>query len=153
MNSIDCRNIEKETESNTDYRRVIKTVEGMQLVLMSLNVGETIPCEVHKGAGAQFIRIESGLGRLTENGKPVCKLSNGLSLLIPNGLHHCIANTSKTLPMKLYSIYTPQQHAPAHRDIRQPKNDDEKKPITKKSVVKAPRPAIKKKGLKMKLQK
>lgn len=153
MESIDCRNIEIETESNTDYRRVIKTVDGMQLVLMSLNVGETIPCEIHEGKGAQFIRIESGLGKLTSNGKQVCKLYNGTSLLIPNGVHHCIANTSKALPMKLYSVYTPQQHAPTRRDVRQPKNDEKKDLITKKGDKKTPHRAIEKKEHKMKLRK
>lgn len=125
MNTVDCRNIEKDTEANKNYRQVVKTVDGMQLVLMSLNVGETIPCEVHKGVGAQFIRIESGTGKLTTNDKKVCRLSNGTSLLIPNGIKHCIENTSKTRAMKLYSIYTPPQHVANHRDVRQPNDEEE----------------------------
>jgi len=147
MNTVDCRNIEKETEKNVDYRKVIKTVDGMQLVLMSLNVGETIPCETHNGAGAQFIRIESGNGKLTTSDKNVCKLSTGTSLLIPNGIRHCIENTSKSQPMKLYSVYTPVQHASNRRDARQPKEEAEEKPTSK-----APRRAISKKHT-MKLRK
>lgn len=123
MSVVDCRNIEKETEANEKYRKVIHTVENMQLVLMSLNVGETIPCETHEGEGAQFIRIESGTGKLTANEKQVCRLTSGTSLLIPNGVYHCIENTSKTKPMKLYSVYTPPQHAANRQDLRQPKKE------------------------------
>ena len=144
MNSVDCRNIEKETEANLDYRKVIKTVDGMQLVLMSLEVGETIPCEVHKGVGAQFIRIESGTGKMTANDKQVCKLSSGTSLLIPNGVKHCIENTSKKSAMKLYSVYTPQQHAPNRRDTRQPqKDEDDVDDAPRRSIVKRKKHSMK----------
>ncbi len=134
MSFVDCRNIEKETETNGNYRKVVKTVEGMQLVLMSLNVGETIPCETHSGEGAQFIRVESGTGKLTANDSQKCRLSSGTSLLIPNGIHHCIENTSKTKPLKLYSVYTPPQHASNRQDARQPKKEPESR---KKTPVKA----------------
>lgn len=156
MNTVDCRNIEKDTEKNKDYRKVVKTVDGMQLVLMSLNVGETIPCEVHQSVGAQFIRIESGTGKLTTDDKGVCRLTNGTSLLIPNGIKHCIENTSKTTPMKLYSVYTPAQHAPNRRDARQPKEEEEEESPKRasKKVAKAPRKSIQKKQIHtMKLRK
>ena len=118
---IDYRNIEADTLKNSFYRQVVYTVggdarectdaprHGVQLVLMSLVVGETIPCEIHhKPSGAQFIRVESGSGTLTIDTKEqkslVYQLANGVSVTIPNGLNHCIANTSKTETLKQHTI-------------------------------------------------
>lgn len=55
--------IEKETVDNTDYRRVINTPGFMQLVLMSIPVGEDIELEMHPNVD-QFFRIEKGEGKI-----------------------------------------------------------------------------------------
>jgi len=125
---IDYRNIEQDTLKNKAYRRVVYTVDGtkkpatrgMQLVLMSLAVGESIPCEVHGDIGAQFIRIESGRGQLTINDQQRYTLTDGIAVTIPNGTRHCIENIDSKRPLKLYSIYTPPEHATARFDARQP---------------------------------
>jgi len=52
-------NIEKETEQNNNFRKVLFTGENEQLVVMSLKPGENIGMEVHPGVD-QFIRIEEG---------------------------------------------------------------------------------------------
>ena len=51
--------IEKLTEENADYRRVLYTARNMQLVLMALQPGE----EVHDD-GDQFFRVEKGQGEI-----------------------------------------------------------------------------------------
>jgi hypothetical protein len=61
--------IEKLTEENSDYRRVLYTGKYVQLVLMSLAPGEEIGEEVHKN-NDQFFRGEGerrGLDRRQTN--------------------------------------------------------------------------------------
>ncbi|MEG3194044.1 cupin domain-containing protein, partial [Lysobacter sp. D1-1-M9] len=53
--------IEKLTEDNTDFRRVLYTGKHMQLVLMAIKPGEDIGAEVHEGHD-QFFRVEAGSG-------------------------------------------------------------------------------------------
>ena len=52
-------NLEKKTISNKYYRRVVYTDKNIQLVFMSLEVGETIPREKHENI-TQFFRVEEG---------------------------------------------------------------------------------------------
>lgn len=97
-------NIERATIKNTKYRKILYTNEFQQVVLMSLEPGETIPMEVHHGS--QFIRIEHGRGYAIINGKRVV-LSDGISIVIPPHTPHFIAATSE---LKLYTIYSPPEH-------------------------------------------
>lgn len=118
----DHRNIEKETIKNKNYMKVLYTVKGnMQLVLMSLNPGEDIPEEIHNNI-TQFFRIESGMGYAKINGKRYT-LKDGFTLIIPPGSKHYIKNTSKTEPLKLYSIYSPEHHPNKKINKRQPLYD------------------------------
>ena len=61
-------NIEQETVSNKDYRRVIHTTDYSQLVLMRLKPGTEIGMELHEDVD-QFIRIEKGHARYSKNGE------------------------------------------------------------------------------------
>ena len=119
---VDYRNIEKDTETNNLYRKVIHTVPNkFQLVLMSLNVGEDIPAEVHEKQ-VQFIRIESGEGlAIVGPSKKRYKLKEGISITIPPKTRHYIKNTSEKDKLKLYTIYAPPDHPPNERNKRQPK--------------------------------
>jgi mannose-6-phosphate isomerase-like protein (cupin superfamily) len=115
---IDYRNIEKETLKNNNYRKVLYTVPGKnQLVLMSLNVGEDIPEEIHNNV-SQFFRIESGNGYALINNKKY-KLKDGVSLIVPPGVKHYIKNNSKKEKLKLYTLYSPEIHKQGHIDKRQ----------------------------------
>jgi len=133
--AVDFRNVEKETEDNTKYRNVVYTTPDsqMQLVLMSLKPGDTIPFEVHTDV-AQFVRVESGRGECrvrsafidpTNNEavkeSRVYKLRAGSSVLIPAGVEHEFRNTSATLDLKLYSVYAPAEHAPGLVQNTQPR--------------------------------
>ena len=120
MSRVDYRNIEKDTLKNKIYRDVLYTVpKKFQLVLMSLDVGEDIPEEVHSGH-VQFIRVESGTG-IAIVGRKKYKLFDGISITIPPGKKHYIKNTSKTEMLKMYTIYAPDEHPPRRKNKRQPK--------------------------------
>ncbi len=102
-------NIERDTLENENYRRVLFTGPHMQLVLMTLRPGEEIGSETHDEHD-QFIRVEAGSGivRLDEEEH---ELADGVSVVIPAGTLHNVINTSKSEPLRLYTIYTPPEHA------------------------------------------
>lgn len=103
------KSIEKDTNANSNFRKVIFTAKDMQLVLMSLKPGEDIGKEVHKTID-QFFRVESGEGEVEFNGKkfPIVKES---AFIVPQGTEHNVINTSKTEDLKLYSVYAPPRHS------------------------------------------
>lgn len=100
-------NLEKDTEENENFRKVLNTTEKSQLVVMSLLPHEDIGEEVHDVD--QFIRIEKGEGKAVLNGEE-SEIKDGFAVVIPAGTRHNIINTSNT-EMKLYTIYTPPEHA------------------------------------------
>lgn len=101
------QNIDKDTVGNNNYRKVVFTGKKLQLVLMSIPVGEEIGLETHKD-GDQFFRIEEGEGEFIINGK-THKVSADFAFTIPMGSEHNIKNVGKT-PLKLYTVYGPPQH-------------------------------------------
>lgn len=101
-------NIEERTLANEYFREVLFTAERMQLVVMTLQVGEEIGAETHDDVD-QFIRIEAGTGRAILDGEET-DLSDGVVVVIPAGSAHNIVNTSASEPLKLYTIYSPPQH-------------------------------------------
>ena len=101
-------NIEKDTLSNNNFRRVLYTGSKSQLVLMSLRPGEEIGEEVHETVD-QFFRFEKGDGIVVID-KIKQKVGNGDAVIVPAGARHNVINTSKTLDLKLYTIYSPPEH-------------------------------------------
>lgn len=101
-------NIERDTLENDDYRRVLFTGPNLQLVLMTLQPGDEIGLESHEGHD-QFIRVESGEGEAILDGRKH-KLEDGVSVVIPSGVQHNVVNTSKTQPLRLYTLYGPPEH-------------------------------------------
>ena len=99
--------IEKLTEENTDFRRVLYTGKHLQLVLMALQPGEAIGEEVHAGHD-QFFRIEAGQGEVLIDGTrhPV-KADD--AVIVPGGALHNVINTGAE-PLKLYTLYAPPEH-------------------------------------------
>ena len=100
--------IEKETEENNDFRRVLYTGRHSQLVLMSIKPGEEIGEETHDDVD-QFFRFEKGEGKVIIDNveHPV---SDGYGVIIPAGAKHNVINTSKRVNLKLYTIYSPPEH-------------------------------------------
>ncbi len=105
--------VEKATLSNKNYRQSIWTGDYMQLVLMTLEPGEIIDLEVHRGHD-QFIRVEKGkarvmMGLTEENLDFDKKVSDDWAVLIPAGYWHTIKNVGDS-KLKLYTIYGPPEH-------------------------------------------
>lgn len=101
-------NIEEKSLKNTYFREVLFTGPHSQLVVMALKPGEDIGMEVH-GDVDQFIRVEAGQGKAILDGVEHA-LADGSAVVIPAGTMHNVVNTSKTEPMKLYTVYTPPEH-------------------------------------------
>lgn len=101
-------NIEERTLENDNFREVLFTAPGIQLVLMTIGVGDEIGLETHDDVD-QFIRVESGEGKAILAGKEHA-LEDGSAVVIPRGTEHNIVNVSTSEPLKLYSIYTPPEH-------------------------------------------
>jgi mannose-6-phosphate isomerase-like protein (cupin superfamily) len=100
-------NIEKLTEENNDFRRVLYTGQNLQLVLMSLKPGEEIGAEVHEDRD-QFFRVEQGEGEVHIDGvRNKVKADDGI--IVPAGANHNVINTGKT-PLRLYTLYAPPEH-------------------------------------------
>ena len=101
--------LEAETMKNTDFRRVLYTSKYSQLVLMSLAPGEEIGEEVHEDHD-QFFRFEKGEGKVVIN-HVEHKIKDGSGVVVPAGALHNVINTSKRAALKLYTIYSPAEHA------------------------------------------
>jgi mannose-6-phosphate isomerase-like protein (cupin superfamily) len=99
-------NIEKLTQENDHFRRVLYTAAHSQLVLMSLAPGEDIGEEVHELD--QFLRIEHGTGKAVLDGVEH-EIGDGAAVVVPAGARHNIVNTGAE-PMKLYTLYSPPEH-------------------------------------------
>jgi mannose-6-phosphate isomerase-like protein (cupin superfamily) len=99
--------IEKATEDNSDFRRVLDTGHNLQLVVMAIPGGEEIGEEVHDDRD-QFFRIEAGEGEVWIDGvrHPV-KADDGI--VVPQGARHNVKATGGE-PLKLYTIYGPPEH-------------------------------------------
>jgi mannose-6-phosphate isomerase-like protein (cupin superfamily) len=101
--------IEKKAIDNKNFRQVLFTGPNSQLVLMSLAPGEDIGMETHDHVD-QFFRVEKGNGAAILDGKEHA-LKDGSAVVVPAGTKHNIVNRSKSEALKLYTIYTPPQHA------------------------------------------
>ena len=99
--------IEKLTEENTDFRRVLYTGHNMQLVLMSLKPGEEIGEEVHEDRD-QFFRVEMGKGEVLIDGKRHAVEADD-AIIVPAGARHNVVNKG-TEPLRLYTLYAPPEH-------------------------------------------
>ena len=101
-------NIEERTLANENFREVLFTSPGVQLVVMTLAPGEEIGLETHDDVD-QFIRVEAGEGKAILDGAEHA-LEDGSAVVIPAGTEHNVLNVSRSEPLKLYSIYTPPEH-------------------------------------------
>ncbi len=101
-------NLEEITQNNTDFRRVLYTGKGSQLVLMCLPPMVEIGTETHP-ENDQFFRFESGKGKVTINGVEY-EVADGDSVVVPMGAVHNVENLSDAEPLKFYTIYSPAHH-------------------------------------------
>jgi len=100
-------NIEKLTEENADFRRVLYTGHNLQLVLMAIQPGDEIGEEVHDDRD-QFFRIEGGEGEIWIDG--AChKVKADDGVIVPQGARHNVVSMGAE-PLRLYTIYGPPEH-------------------------------------------
>ena len=114
-------NIEKDTLENSNFRKVLYTGKHLQLVLMSLKVGEEIGEETHLH-NDQFFRFESGIGKCIIDGNEY-KVKEGDVIVVPAGAKHNVINAG-SIELKMYTLYGPPNHE--NGTIRKTKADAEK---------------------------
>jgi mannose-6-phosphate isomerase-like protein (cupin superfamily) len=101
--------IETQTLRNAWFRQVLFTGEHAQLVVMCLQPGEEIGREMHPNVD-QFFRIEQGEASFVLGENEEHLVRDGDAVVVPAGTYHNVMNTSRTLPLRLYTIYSPPNH-------------------------------------------
>jgi len=106
-------NIERLTLRNNKFRQVLKTGNQLQVVLMSIAPNTSIGLEVHKNVD-QFFRIEKGRARF-DHGPSKTNLKSKMvkesdAMFVPAGTWHNVTNTSRSTPLRLYTLYAPPNH-------------------------------------------
>lgn len=102
--------IEDRTLENTCFRKVLYTAGHVQLVVMCLQPGEDIGAEVHPQVD-QFFRVERGQATFVFDRKEERHVRAGDAVIVPAGTHHNVINDSDSVPLQLYTIYSPPNHA------------------------------------------
>ncbi|MGL5262928.1 MAG: cupin domain-containing protein [Bacteroides sp.] len=105
--------IDDYTLKNTNFRTTLWTGKNLQVTLMSIPVGGEVGLEVHHDLD-QFLRIEDGQGKVmmgdAEDQLDFVRMAEeDDAVFVPAGKWHNIVNTGDE-PLKLYSIYAPQEH-------------------------------------------
>ena len=94
---------------NDAFRRVLFTTERSQLVLMSLEPGGEIGEEVHGGVDQVLVFVEGRGEAIVEATRQ--SVGPGIVVVVPAGARHNFV-ASAGAPLKLYTVYTPPEHAP-----------------------------------------
>jgi mannose-6-phosphate isomerase-like protein (cupin superfamily) len=94
-------------KDNEYFRHVLFTGLHSQLVVMALRPGEEIGEEVHEVD--QFIYAVKGEGEAILAGT-VTSFEKGEALCVPAGSVHNVRNSGEEA-MKLFTVYSPPQHA------------------------------------------
>jgi mannose-6-phosphate isomerase-like protein (cupin superfamily) len=122
--------IEKLTENNADFRRVLFTGSHVQIVAMSLAANEDIGAETHDVDQCFFFVEGEGQAVLADKVSPV---KEDAVVCVPAGMRHNIRNTGKK-PLKLFTSYSPPQHpAGTIHHTKQDAQQAERKAETKPS--------------------
>ena len=105
--------MDKLTEENTEFRKVTKTGNHMQLVVMHVEPTKEIGREVHPHTD-QFVRIEHGSGKVEYKYGSGDKwvhhpISENSAVFVPAGTWHNFIADADT-PLKLYTLYAPPEH-------------------------------------------
>jgi mannose-6-phosphate isomerase-like protein (cupin superfamily) len=100
-------NIIKDTQVNTDFRKVLFTGTRSQLVIMNILPGGEVGDEVHTYT-EQTLFFLSGTGKAILNGKESSIVAGDVVVVTP-GTEHNFINTG-TVPLKIYTVYAPPNH-------------------------------------------
>jgi mannose-6-phosphate isomerase-like protein (cupin superfamily) len=106
-------NIEELTLQNENFRTAAWTGTNLQMTLMTIQPGDDIGLEVHEDHD-QFLRIEQGTATVymgpTGTELQQTTAEDDYAIFVPAGIWHNVVNTG-TESLKLYSIYSPPEHA------------------------------------------
>ncbi|MCQ9210753.1 cupin domain-containing protein [Granulicatella seriolae] len=107
-------NIEEATLQNDNFRTTLWTGPQSQVTLMTIEVGGDIGLEAHHNID-QFLRIEEGhalvqMGDAEDNLTFKEEAHADYAVIVPAGKFHNLTNIGD-VPLKLYSIYSPADHA------------------------------------------
>ena len=101
--------IEKLTLENATSGRFYLLASIPSWLVMCLQPGEEIGKEMHPNVD-QFFRIEEGEARFVLSETEEHLVRDGDAVVVPAGTYHNVLNTSKTTPLRLYTIYSPPNH-------------------------------------------
>ena len=102
------KDIAKQAQDNTDFRRVILTNKHSQVVLMSVEPGDDVGEETHDVD--QVLVFVEGEGESVLDGERG-RVAPGTLVSVPAGTLHNFVNTG-TVPLKLYTVYAPPEEEP-----------------------------------------
>ena len=100
-------NIIKETEKNTDFRKVLFTGTRSQLVIMSIPPGGEVGEETHTYT-EQILFFLNGTAKAIVGGKE-SSIKAGDVVVVTPGTKHNFINTG-TDSLKIYTVYAPPNH-------------------------------------------
>lgn len=100
--------LQRASEENDNFRKVLYTAPHSQLVVMTLQGGEDIGLESHPSLD-QFVCVVSGRANAILDGDQSV-LDPGNAVAVPAGTPHNIINASPTEPLRLFTIYSPAAH-------------------------------------------
>ncbi len=106
-------NIRSASSRNDARMRAIWSGEKMQLTLMTIPEGESIPLEVHN-ASEQMLMILDGMAELQMGMRPDkadtrAMLGGDYAVVIPRGCYHSVKNVGR-VPLRMLSVYAPRVH-------------------------------------------
>ena len=101
--------IVRAARDNTAFRRVVKTGNHQQIVVMTIPPDGEIGAEVHPGTD-QILIVLNGLGEAHVDAE-AWTIPPGEIVFVPAGRRHNILNRGAG-PMRLVSIYAPPAHPP-----------------------------------------
>ncbi|HKK35486.1 MAG TPA: cupin domain-containing protein [Paracoccaceae bacterium] len=106
--------VRKMALENEDFRRVLRTGEKTQVVLMCIPEGKSIGLETHDGHDQVLVFVQGeGLAKI---GGTESLVTDGDLAFVGAGEEHDFVNTGEG-PLKLYTTYSPPEHAPGERDV------------------------------------
>jgi mannose-6-phosphate isomerase-like protein (cupin superfamily) len=95
--------------SNDDFRRVVMTGPNMQIVVMTIQPGESIGAETHPD-NDQMLFFVDGEGEAVLDGES-STVSAGDLVFVRAGVHHDFINTGDQ-PLRIATAYAPPEHEP-----------------------------------------
>lgn len=100
-------NVNQLTINNDNYRDIIVTTQYFQMVTMSIDIGGSIPYELHQNTD-QYITVIEGSALISDSNRSY-EVRSGESILIPALTNHVVNNIENS-KLKLLVIYTYPEH-------------------------------------------